>query len=130
MDLDYLQKLKRQNGLYFLYNNDELVYIGQSKSVYTRVLEHIVDNKKTFNDVTALYHEDVTNSEIMEIALIYLKKPKYNKLVIQDIGKFLFLLPSCVGEFFKNKENVLNEAQKIIQLLEDGEPSEKPFDFD
>lgn len=64
-----------KEGVYFLYDKDELVYIGQSDNLYRRIGQHIADGVKTF-DRFELYP---TNDRIrLEGFLIRMFKPKYN----------------------------------------------------
>ena len=48
--LEELQVARNVDGVYFLYNeNKELVYIGKSRNIYLRILEHKFENKKKFS---------------------------------------------------------------------------------
>ena len=64
-----------REGVYFLYDKDELVYIGQSDNLYRRIGQHIAEGKKKF-DRFELYP---TGDRIrLEGFLISMFEPKYN----------------------------------------------------
>jgi len=64
-----------EEGVYFLFDKDELVYIGTSNNIFSRIGQHITDKKKKFDSFE--YYE--TKDRIrLEGFLIRLLKPKYN----------------------------------------------------
>ena len=84
-------------AVYFLYDNDELVYIGQSNNVYGRIGEHIREKTKTFTDFRIYETDDYIRLEAFLIAAL---RPKYNKTLgnqfdysYADIDKFSSMLP-------------------------------------
>jgi len=116
--LDGIQDL-RKAGLYFLYKNDVLVYIGVSKNIYVRVLEHCFDNTKDFDSIKAISTKDNANrtvTEIMEVFLISNYKPKYNKLIASDIFTYFNTLPSSIKSII-GKDN-FNEAIELSKVLQ------------
>jgi len=71
----YLNQLHR-NCVYILYDDDAIVYVGQSKNVYNRINQHIRD--KEFDRVRYLYcRED--RKLYCEKVLTTRYQPKYNK---------------------------------------------------
>lgn len=62
-------------GVYFLYDGDELVYIGQSNNVMMRIGEHIKEGVKEFDRFEFYPTVDKTR---LEGFLIQMFKPKYN----------------------------------------------------
>jgi len=62
-------------GIYFLVNDDEIVYVGQSSRISRRIPEHLVDKK--FNRIFLLVVLD--NIDKLEMDYINKFKPKYNK---------------------------------------------------
>ena len=62
-------------GVYFLYDGDELVYIGTTDNLYRRIGEHIAQGKKIF-DRFEFY--PTTDRIRLEGFLIQTLKPKYN----------------------------------------------------
>ena len=49
---DSLITIKIVSGIYFLYDNEGLVYIGQSKNIHSRVTEHLRAKKFDFSYYT------------------------------------------------------------------------------
>lgn len=81
-----------EEGVYFLYDNDELVYIGTSDNLYRRIGQHIAEKTKTFNRFE-LY--PTTDRIKLEGFLIKMFKPKYNvssgaDCVFRSIGSDCF----------------------------------------
>jgi len=65
-------------GIYFLINNGEIVYIGQSVNFESRIASHIKDNEKQFTH----YSYDICQEKdltIMEALYIKYFSPVYNK---------------------------------------------------
>lgn len=67
-------------GIYFLTNNDDVVYIGQSINVSFRVKTHLKENKKEFCDV---YIIECCKEKLNELENHFIVKynPKYNKIL-------------------------------------------------
>ena len=115
-NLKDLQNIKRCNGIYFLFDKNEIVYIGYSRNVYCRVLEHIIEDVKVFDEVTALYNEDLLTSQVMEVALISELKTKYNKLSI-DFDLYWRVLPLEVKKQLGEADNLENTKRKAKAIL-------------
>ena len=62
-------------GVYFLFDNKQLVYIGESNNVYMRIGQHIKDGTKKF-DSFAIY--PCNDRKKLEGFLIRALMPKYN----------------------------------------------------
>lgn len=92
-----------EEGVYFLYDKDELVYIGQSDNLYRRIGQHIAEKKKRF-DRFELY--PTTDRIRLEGFLITMFKPKYN---ISD-GADWFFGRTTGAHFFPTME--IQEAIK------------------
>lgn len=114
LTLSKLQEIKRKTGIYALKKDGVIVYIGQSSNVYCRVLEHIIENKKEFDDIKAVYHESKTVIEINEVAIIGLLKPKYNKLVI-EFDLFFNIIPKSI--LSQTREELKKDSLGLIELL-------------
>ena len=70
-------------GIYFLFDNEELVYIGQTINLLSRLPSHAAE--KIFDFVRFFqYDGDLTS---LEMALIVKFKPKYNKQARNGDGK-------------------------------------------
>lgn len=63
-------------GVYFLFDGDELVYIGQSDNVFRRIGQHIAEKAKVFDSWEVYETDDYIR---LEGLLINLLKPKYNR---------------------------------------------------
>lgn len=73
--------------IYFLIDEDEIVYIGQTVSIETRILSHLSENTKEFDRFTALrYPRKVLDHCECEYIVHY--KPKYN-MVLPPNNKYL-----------------------------------------
>ena len=72
------QAIKKIIGIYFLFDDDDLVYVGQSSGhILNRVTSHFLNNVK-FNSFTFIeYPPEVLND--MEVDYIIKLRPKYNK---------------------------------------------------
>lgn len=69
------------SGVYFLFNNDELVYIGQGWNCFLRVAEHTrKDSNKVFNRWNFIRIEDEEERKNRERELRAQLKPKFNKI--------------------------------------------------
>jgi len=118
--LDGIQDL-RSEGLYFLYKDGKIVYIGVSKNVYVRILEHSFEDKKDFDSLKVLTHNQDAGFivlEIMEVFLINRLTPKYNKLVVKDIFTYYHTLPSPVSVLL-GKDNFKSAEQLSSKFIED-----------
>lgn len=70
---------KLTGGIYFLYDNDNLVYIGKSSNIFYRIGTHIHQQLKKFDSWEYQIIEDEEERSNMEGYLIDIFKPKYNK---------------------------------------------------
>jgi len=87
---DKIFHLNGKVGLYALVKNKEIVYIGISRNIYRRILEHIV-NGFSFNlgQIKIWEIEYCNRLEVIEAMLIRRIRPKYNKLMYDDINTFM-----------------------------------------
>ena len=79
---------KRIRGLYLLYQNDELHYIGMSNNVNFRLYQHsysshLVELNGEY-DVKIIEVENYSDLRLLEEILIRLLKPKLNKEYVDD----------------------------------------------
>jgi len=73
------------NGIYILYNNDEIVYIGKSNNIKNRISQHRKD--KQFDRVKSIIFKNDGDIDLYEPYLINKYKPRHNKdLVREDSG--------------------------------------------
>jgi hypothetical protein len=70
--------VKKSRGIYFLYNCGELVYIGKSENIFSRVGTHL--NDKKFDSYIIKELPDISEDElsITENELIRKYNPQYN----------------------------------------------------
>lgn len=66
-----------RDSIYFLWDNNEIVYIGKTNSIYNRIGTHKRDPSKNFNYVSAFHV--LTGALEIENKLIKKYKPQYNK---------------------------------------------------
>ena len=67
-----------KNSVYFLFDGDELVYVGKSTNLFARIGTHVAEGFKKF-DRFEFYETD--DQDRMEEFFIRLLRPKYNKTV-------------------------------------------------
>lgn len=68
-------------GIYFLYRDDKVVYVGQSKkSVMERITTHQIDKTKYFDSFHIEEYKDITDKALNMKEKKYIKKykPEYN----------------------------------------------------
>ena len=90
--------------VYFLFDGDELVYIGKTDNIFYRIGSHINEGLKKFDRFEMF---ETQNNDRLEALLITLLKPKYNKLVpkspvIKSVGKSVDKSEPYTGDWFKN----------------------------
>lgn len=77
-----LCEVEKKSGIYFLYNNDELVYIGKSHScMAARIRQHSKEYsgyKKDFNNIEVFIIGNHSDIAIAEVYLIAKLKPVLN----------------------------------------------------
>jgi DNA polymerase-3 subunit epsilon len=93
LDLSVLDSIPKQTGVYRFYNEEnQLIYIGKSKSIRTRVLQHLKNNKnKRANQMRqeiARIEYTLTGSELISLIhesdTIKANKPIYNRALRKD----------------------------------------------
>ena len=108
-----------EEGVYFLYDKDELVYIGTSDNLYRRIGQHIAEKTKTFNRFE-LY--PTTDRIRLEGFLIKMFNPKYNvssgaDYMFRSIGADSF--PSLsIQEAIKKYDEYMGDPM-ISEIAED-----------
>lgn len=112
LSLKEVQHLKRESGIYSLLKDGEIVYVGRSRNVYCRVLEHIIEGKKKFDTVYSAHNANETLVEIMEVIIIDYLSPKYNVLTI-DRDTFLRILPT------ECKKHIPTDIDSVVRKLVD-----------
>ena len=68
------------SGIYFLFDGQELVYVGKGWNCLLRIAEHTrKDSDKKFTSWNYMYIENDRERNELERALIRTYKPKFNK---------------------------------------------------
>jgi len=68
------------SGIYFLFLNKEIVYIGQSENIEKRVFQHLSRRKIIFDEWNYIkYPKELLNTKEADYILEY--KPKYNNSI-------------------------------------------------
>lgn len=103
---------KRIRGLYLLYQNDELKYIGMSNNVNFRLYQHsysshLVELQGEY-DVKIIEVENYSDLRLLEEILIRLLKPRLNKEYVDD---------NEMGELFKQYLDMIpNEYSRKLYV--------------
>lgn len=98
----YPKKYKPICGVYFLFHNERLVYIGKSLNIQTRISNHITENVKLFTSFSFVKNSP-RNISALEEAYIEAYKPKYNII--------------CNDEFSDYKEELEKEKSLGVDYL-------------
>lgn len=103
-------EIKALVGIYFLFKDEELVYIGQSTNINKRVHDHIIDKK--FNTYTYIQFPKFKLDE-MEKKFIRIYSPKYN-----IIHKGKIFISETITNLTNNTPNtiLIHEGKAIIKL--------------
>ena len=119
--LEELQSVRSMEGIYALTDNDKIIYIGYSRNLYIRSLEHSFEVKKQFNNISFL-ETSGTVAEVLEFYLIYKIRPKENILHTKDFKSWYFSLPSIVKNDISSKmkkDNYSDDFDSVIKFLEE-----------
>ncbi len=125
------EHIPKKLGIYHLFYNDQLVYIGMSKNLRGRLTCHLKDKDMPFNNVLWFtannYKEDATISDILKIEynMIKLFKPVLNSLHANCRQIYLFkknIQPKSlenIGFIKKSKKKLkklLTFVKKVLSL--------------
>lgn len=77
---------KLTSGLYFLYKERNLVYIGKSKNIFYRIGTHIKEGVKDFDNWRYLEINDEEEMTEKETFLINIFQPKYNEQIWSTVS--------------------------------------------
>lgn len=103
-----------EKGIYYLYDNSEIVYIGESNvNVMSRILTHFKDKDKVFNSYMIFLKPDYTEKQLKEYEKKCIQKhnPKYNVIhninlnqTNSDYEYSKYQKENCYHDFFSAKE--------------------------
>lgn len=68
------------SGVYFLTENQNIVYVGQSKNIPLRIASHIADKQKKFDSV---FYLKLPKNDLLDVESEWISslRPKYNKTI-------------------------------------------------
>lgn len=110
-----LNKLK-YNLVYFLKRGEDIVYVGKSTNIFTRLNGH---NDKSYNRVCVQYYKDSKSCSYAEDYFILRFKPEYNKsvnLANAKKAKGLREDKSKDISFFCHKVNKFSKSKRKLDL--------------
>ena len=99
-DKIHLQKINlyeeksRIPGIYFLFDEKKIVYVGQSSDIYERMRWHLRENTKVFDGFSYLtFEKEPTHERVLEEEGKYILKyyPKYNKELPRKATSFIYM---------------------------------------
>jgi hypothetical protein len=105
----------KTRGIYYLYKNNKVVYIGQSNFCEKRIFQHI---KKDFDEYEIIENksEDLNEIEALEILN---NKPIYNKTIPKN-KKFIklksFLEEKKKGKIYSCKKRNIDLKKKLYYV--------------
>lgn len=101
------KRVAKKTGLYFLYDNNSIVYIGKSVvNIAKRLADHYADLSKQFNRIDVYLINNLADLEIAEIYLISKHKPLYNKDANNKFSTTLTL--NNLNEIIVSEDQFLN----------------------
>lgn len=99
--------------IYFLCENDNVVYVGQTKCGLSRPYAH---KDKKFDEIKILLCDE-NELDFLEDKYIKKYKPKYNKVPNYKMNYTLKAAKEEIRNCFGTKNFTLTHLKKIIQLL-------------
>ncbi|GAA5225366.1 exonuclease domain-containing protein [Membranihabitans marinus] len=143
MTMDDLHRIPETCGIYFFYGeNDILLYVGKSKNIQKRVLQHFKGNSQKSNRIlerTKRIDFEETGSELLamlkEDEMIKKLKPEYNVAQRKSMASYGIVIHSVEEEtlisarpireeveqnfvkIFKNKSTAKHQLQDLIQTF-------------
>lgn len=82
------------SGIYFLIFKKEVIYVGSSLKVGTRLFAHRSDKRKKFSGFHIIKYDDLTQMRLDEVRYIQTLKPKYNFYYNPDSSNYRRILYS------------------------------------
>jgi len=121
MNLEDIQRFRNKQGIYCLYMDNEVVYIGYSVNIYTRILEHIAEDKKEFTRLKAFDGSKFNTQEnlLVEMGLICELKPLYNKIRFESFFMWFHSLPNREEYDYESTLKKITILFKNINILDD-----------
>ena len=107
--------LRKQPGIYALYKDDSIYYIGLASNLFARIKRHLKDrHTNKWNNFSLFIVKRVRMLKDFETSLIRIAKPKGNKRLgrIQKHGE----LKSILRKSIREKKRALNRKMKTKDL--------------
>jgi hypothetical protein len=105
-------------GLYKLYYNNQVVYVGMSKTnVFNRITDHFNDEDKIFDSFSFKSYLDLSDRALEQIEADVIKKlrPKYNKTHNND--RNLKEIPYVYKKLPKSRFNTETKSLKYSETI-------------
>lgn len=99
-------------GVYLLFDDGKVVYVGQTNDIFRRISEHSRDGSKAFDNFKYLECDDEKTRLMIEYHLIQRYKPKYNE-DYRNLSQSI-CSPFDIERNYKSKENVPELIEKIL----------------
>jgi excinuclease UvrABC nuclease subunit len=124
----YYDDLLNRKGIYFLYNYDgELLYVGKSVNLYSRISQHIAGHGRSslFNRdiyrVDIYFVEDDFSREIYETYAIHRFSPLYNvdKQFRENRSDEALEIDDKINELNTEKAFLKNEVKKLREYFDE-----------
>jgi hypothetical protein len=105
-------------GIYFLFSDGKIVYVGQSVCIENRVRAHYTEDQKEFDSYARVLC-DAKDLDVFESAYIIKFQPIYNKTLSFTFG--------CVSESYIADTMIGGRAKNRMTLTENGYSPEFVF---
>jgi excinuclease UvrABC nuclease subunit len=120
IDVHFTEDIIGEKGVYLLIKNREIVYVGVSINIGSRIKSHINDDDKDFDLVFTLIDDAmIMDIYTIESILINILVPKYNKRIPKlkhQLGDFSNKINKedvkYLNKFFNNKTSQLSRFFK------------------
>ena len=121
IELDYLLDRRQPVdqkcvGIYFLFENDEVVYVGQALDMASRIRTHIVESKKSFSSHAQIAVPEEKHHLLNEIEAYFIHKfqPKYN-ITIPPQGRYSNISTFFSKSNFDKRRQVTTDLYRSLQ---------------
>lgn len=111
IDALYAHRKRSASGIYYLIDNDEIVYIGQSIRVYGRVLTHIKERSKQFNRF-AWISIKAEQLNVSEAAQIVAHNPKYNRWALLPSNDLYMTMTQIKSKYGAERKEIMKTVRE------------------
>jgi len=85
-----LAPVNRTSGIYFLMDDSEVVYVGQSVDIESRVLIHVKEGRKRFQHYS-FFECDIDDLNEMESYFIWYFQPRLNVFIHESNSRYCIM---------------------------------------